>query len=84
MDGWIDRMMDRQNDGQTDKIRAYRPLNGWICKKQSFSNRFCNFYKSITDRPTDRRMDGRMDGQTDKPSYRDATAASEKGSRKLS
>ena len=46
--------------------------NKWMdmqhtCKKW-FSNRFCLFYKSITNRPTDRQMDI--------PSYRDAIAAS--------
>ena len=51
--------------------------NEWMvmqhtCKKWWFSNRFCNLYKSITDRRTDRRTNWR----TDIPSCRDAIAAS--------
>ena len=52
----------------------------WICKKQSFSNRFCNFYKSITDGRTDRRTDrptdGATDGQTDGQTLLSAAATS--------
>ena len=62
-DGHVDRHTDRIMDRQT-KLWANRPMNVWTCnicaqtcKKQSFSNRFCNFYKSITERRTDRRTD---------------------------
>ena len=66
-------------------------MNGWACniyartcKKQLFSNRFCNLYKSIMDKrtnprtnwrtngPTDRPMDQLTDQWTDKSSYKDA------------
>ena len=70
MDGRMDRQMDRMMDRQTKKW-AYRPINGWtcnacawICKKQSFSYRFCNFYESITDQRTDQRTNRQTDGRT--------------------
>ena len=49
-------------------------------KNNHFPIDFAIFTKALrTDGPTDRRTDGRMDGQTDKPSYRDAIAASKNG-----
>ena len=46
------------------------PIDGKrICR---FSNRFCKFYKSITDQ----RTNGPTDQQTDLLSYRDTIAAS--------
>ena len=74
--GWMDGQIDGQNNGQTDRMMGGE-TNKWMdmqqtCKKWWFSNRFCDFYKSITNR----RTDGPTDRRTDIPSYRDAIAAS--------
>ena len=52
-------------------------MNGWTCnvcaKNNHFPIDFANFTKALW---TDRRTDGPTDGRTDKPSYRNAIAAS--------
>ena len=69
---WTDGPMDRQTNGWMDQWMEqwmYNVSFVYICNRRIlkcwFSNRFCHFYKSFTDRQTDRRTDQR----TDKPSF---------------